>query len=120
MNSNEKSVVDTYHTPKRAEDFSVVARVASFAMKWQWVLWLIVSTAIAAGFDFKTPSQKFNEVQAQVASNKDELTTRMDASERRMAEVLTILNGLAIDACDRLKDNRYARAQLSCEERRQP
>jgi hypothetical protein len=120
------STVDTIHRPKRAEDFSRVARIASFAMRWQWVIWIIVTALIAIGFDFRTPSQKFGEVQAEVVANRNEtnqraneLERRMNHQEKDMAEVLTILKGLAIDACDRLKANRYARDQLACDKRRE-
>lgn len=116
--------VDAIHRPKRAEDFSTVTRIASWAMRWQWVIWIIVTGLLAFGFDFKTPSQKFAEVAAEAVTNRNAMNERINGVERRMNQqdqrmerALDILEGLALDACDRLKGNKYARSQLKCENR---
>lgn len=107
-----KDRVDVYHEPKRAEDFSTVARIGSFAMKWQWVIWVLYTVMLAIGFNFKTPAAAFAEVRDRVIA----VETRQNEQETRMARALTILEGLAIDACDRLRTNQYARTQLACKE----
>lgn len=125
MHLEKGGTVDEMHRPKRAEDFSRVARIASWAMKWQWVIWLVVTTMLAFGFDFKTPSQKFAEVEAEVITSRNEaeerinkVETRLNEQDARLIRALNILEGLAIDACDRLGGNRYARSQLGCDTRR--
>lgn len=124
MRKAVESTVDINHAPKRAEDFSTVTRIASLAMRWQWLLWLFFATMIAVGFDFKTPSQKFAEVAGEAIKNRNAMEYRINGVERRMNEqdermqrALNILEGLAIDACDRLRGNKYARQQLKCEGR---
>lgn len=119
--SEGETTVDAIHQPKRREDFSTVSRIASIAMRWQWVIWIIVTGLIAFGFDFKTPSQKFAEVAAEAVTNRNAMNERINGVERRMNEqdqrmerALAILEGLAIDACDRLQGNKYARQQLKC------
>jgi hypothetical protein len=74
--------VDEVHRPKRAEDFSTVARIASWAMKWQWVIWLVVTALLAFGFDFKSPSQKFAEVAAEAIKNRVAMDQRMNGPSR--------------------------------------
>jgi hypothetical protein len=123
--NGEPPAVDAIHKPKRAEDFSRIARIASIAMRWQWVIWIVVTLLLAIGFDFKTPSQKFAEVANEAVENRNAMNERINGVERRMndqdtrmARALTILEGLAIDACDRLGGNRYARTQLGCDDTR--
>jgi hypothetical protein len=101
-----RPIVDTIHNSKRETDKSSIARMGSFALRWQWVLWVATWLFLAVGFDFKKPSEKFQNLESRVSH----VETRGDT-------MMSILRGLAIDACQRLHDNYYARRQLGCDER---
>lgn len=58
---------------RRVADNSVWWRLAEWREKFWPLLWLLASLLIAIGFDFKLPSQKFHELQAQLDVVKTEV-----------------------------------------------
>lgn len=107
---SEKTTADIVGRRDRATDKQVTARIGSFFMRWQWVLWVMTWLFLALGFDFKKPSQKFSDLEL----GQTKLELRVSRVESRGDTVMSILRGLAIDACDRLKGNYYARDKLMC------
>ena len=107
-----KTTVDVVGRRDRATDNSFLARLASFVIKWQWVLWIFTWLFWAAGFDFTKPSQKFDAL----AETHAKLEKRVDKIEARGDTIMSILRGLAIDACTRNQHNAYARDRLRCDD----
>jgi hypothetical protein len=96
-------------------DRTRTARVASFFVRYQWVFWVgqIVLWTLtwlywSVGFAQTKPSERIAN-----------LENRVTHVETRGDTMMSILRGLAIDACQRLHDNYYARRQLGCDERGQ-
>jgi len=106
-----KTTADIVGRRDRATDKSAVARFGSFFIRWQWVLWVITWLFLALGFDFKKPSQRFEELSATYV----DLEHRMNRVETRADTMMSILRGLAIDACTRLRGDAYARDKLMCD-----
>ncbi len=92
---------DERYVRSRVEDRSVFAQISYWMDVYKPVLWLISLIAVAAGFGFSTPSQKFDEVRAGQKAMKDSmqaeiniLKIRQDASlndrmdQRKMIEFL--------------------------------
>lgn len=99
-----KTTVDVVGRRDRATDKSIVARVGSVFLKWQWVLWILTWLYFAVGFTAgEVPSARLRSLESRVAR----VETRGDS-------MMSILRGLAIDACSRLHTNEYARDKLMC------
>lgn len=109
------------HEPKRAEDFSFLARVSSVFLKYNWIVSLMMISLYALGFGLETPSKKFDEVKAEIRTNKaavditlDSLRKVNEAAMRERAKMMDLLIGVALDVCTRRSQDTYAYQRLNC------
>lgn len=116
-------VIDEHHTPKRAGDFSVLTRIGSFFLKFNWLFALLVGLFVAAGFGWKTPQSKFQELSNEIRANRiitqealDTLKVRADKADVNSERLVDILDLFSIDLCLRRKDDLYVYRRLSCRE----
>lgn len=119
--SEEKSVIEEHFSPKRAGDFSLPTRIASFFLKYNWLMAILVAFFIAAGFGWRTPQSRFDELQTEIALTRaiakaaiDSLSLRAHAQEENAAKMVDILEIFTIDLCLRRKPDPYVWKRLGC------
>ena len=114
-------IVDEHHQPKRAEDFSILTKVGSFFLKYNWLFALIVGLLIEAGFGWRTPQSRFEELSAQIRANRnitqsslDTLRARADRTDVNNQRVVDILDLFSVDLCLRRRADPYIYRRLKC------
>lgn len=116
-----RTAVTEVFEPKRAEDLNWVARVGSIFLKWNWLITILAAFIIALGFDFRTPSSRFKQIDSglhaqdlHMGMRVDSLNARLTTQETNQARMYDLIEGLAIDVCQRRSTDAYAYQRLGC------
>ncbi len=118
---NGNGIIEENHQPKRAEDFSLLTRIGSFFLKYNWLFALLVGLLIAAGFGWRTPQSRFEELSREIGENRqltqiaiDALQYRADRQDAASQRLVDILDLFSIDLCLRRKNDPYIFRKLKC------
>lgn len=117
-----RGTVDENYEPKRAVDFSNIAKINSFFLRYNWLFALLIAGLIAAGFDWKTPKSQFESLRQEILANRistkaaiDSLAMRQDVQETNNTRIVDVLEIFSIDLCLRRKADPYVYQRLKCD-----
>jgi hypothetical protein len=107
---------------RRRDDREGFLKLVDKFARYQWLWTTVILLVIAVGFDFQTPSAKFELIEKKVEANRaerqqglQEINIRVDTLTDNVDDIKQLLEIIAIDVCLRRASDPFARSRLRCD-----
>lgn len=82
--------------------------------KYRALAYLLAAFLLAAGFGFKTPSERFSELDSAHHQRMDAIASRVDSAQAELDRALPLIETSAIIACLSIPEREAAQYRLPC------